>query len=313
MLNTSLMNEKPVEGFHKAVLVTGASRGLGEATALQLAAAGFHVWAGVRNEQAASRLAAQAKQRSLALEPICLDVTDSASVAAALGEIENRTGRLFGVVNNAGIAYRAFFEDYPEQGIRDTFEVNLFGAMRVTRRALPLLRANGGGRIVMISSIAGRIGMNSLSPYSATKFALEGFSEALSIEVKPFGIDVCLIEPGIVRTGIWNQESRVLPEAKDPSSPSYDYFWAWEELTDRVLKLSSLTPADVAARVVKVMRAARPKLRYVVGRRAGLTLALRKYLPGELFERIYFGEIVRQMKKGRGGKRPSSAGQGSAS
>jgi NAD(P)-dependent dehydrogenase (short-subunit alcohol dehydrogenase family) len=299
-----------VESSRKAVLVTGASRGLGEATALQLAAAGFHVWAGVRSEQAAARLAALAGERSLALRTICLDVTDAASVNNALGAIENCEGRLFGLVNNAGVAERAFFEDYPEQKIRQLFEVNLFGVMRVTRRALPLLRANGGGRIVMVSSIAGRIGSNSLSPYAASKFALEGFSESLLIEVKPFEIDVCIIEPGIVKTEIWDEEKRVLPEARNPNSPYYEYFWSLEEQTEKLLKMSSLTPADVAAKVVEVMQNSRPKLRYVVGRRASLTLTLRKYLPGELFERIYFGEIVRRMKRRRSRNRPSSALQG---
>lgn len=302
----------PVENSRKAVLVTGASRGLGTATALQLAAAGFQVWAGVRSDQAAARLTALAGQRSLPLETINLDVTDKTSVNNALGTIEDRAGRLFGLVNNAGVAERAFFEDYPDQKIRQLFEVNLFGVMSVTRRALPLLRANGGGRIVMISSIGGRIGLQSLSPYSASKFALEGFSESLSIEVRPFEIAVSIIEPGIVKTEIWDEERRVLPEARNLNSPSYKYFWSLEEQVEEFLNMSSLTPADVAAKIVQVMQSKRPKLRYVVGRRAGLTLSLRKYLPGELFERVYFGEIVRRMKKGRLGNTTSSAMEGGA-
>ena len=293
-------------------MVTGASRGLGAATACQLAAAGFQVWAGVRNEEAAARLKALAGQQSLPLETVYLDVTDNASVNSALGVIEQRTGRLFGLVNNAGLAERAFFEDYPEQKIRQLFEVNLFGVMSVTRRALPLLRANGGGRIVMISSIGGRIGLHCLSPYSASKFAIEGFSESLSIEVKPFEIAVSIIEPGIVKTEIWDRQKRVLPEARDRSSPYYKYLLPLEEQVDEFLNMSSLTPADVAARVVHVMQVARPKLRYVVGRRAGLTLSLRKYLPSALFERVYFGEIVRRMKKGQSENPTSSALQGGA-
>jgi NAD(P)-dependent dehydrogenase (short-subunit alcohol dehydrogenase family) len=299
----------PVDGSPKAVLVTGASRGLGEATALHLAAAGFRVWAGVRSEQAAARLAILARERSLVLETICLDVTDKTSVNSAFEVIEKREGHLFGLVNNAGVTGRAFFEDFPEQRIRHIFEVNLFGVMSVTRRALPLMRANGSGRIIMISSIAGRIGSNSVSPYVASKFALEGFSESLSIEMKPFEIDVVIIEPGIVKTEIWNEERRILPEARDPSSPYYEYFWSMEKQAEKLLDSSSLTPADVAAKAVEVMRLSRPKLRYVVGRRASLVVSLRKYLPGELFERGYFGEIVRRMKKGNSGAAASSAMQ----
>jgi NAD(P)-dependent dehydrogenase (short-subunit alcohol dehydrogenase family) len=297
----------PVGNSGRAVLVTGASRGLGVAIAYQLASAGLHVWAGVRSDQAAARLKALAEQRSLPLETIHLDVTDKTSVNNALGVIEERTGHLFGLVNNAGLAERAFFEDYPEEKIRQLFEVNLFGVMSVTRRALPLLRANGGGRIIMISSVAGRIGMHCLSPYSASKFALEGFSESLSIEVKPFNIVVSIIEPGIVKTEIWDAEKRVLPEARDPHSPYCKYFWPVEEQVEEFLKMSSLTPEDVATRVVRVMQKTRPKLRYVVGRRASLMLLLRKCLPAELFERFYFGEIVRRMTKGQAGNRAAAA------
>ncbi|MES1258872.1 MAG: SDR family oxidoreductase [Acidobacteriota bacterium] len=279
----------------RPVLVTGASRGIGRAIALELAAAGFSVWAGVRSQAAAAELTSLAKARRTSIRPVLLEVTSKDSIENAVGTIGETHGRLFGLVNNAGITGRAFFEDYPDEFVRKIFDVNLFGAMDVTRRALPLLRANKGARIVMISSIGGRIGSNSVAPYCASKFALEGFAESLSIEVKPFGIDVTIVSPGIVRTEIWDEATRILPEARNPASPCYEYFWRMEGHAARLLESSRVTPEQVAQRVLRTMLAKRPRLRYIVGRRAAIVASLRRHLPGELFERLYFGEFVRRM------------------
>jgi NAD(P)-dependent dehydrogenase (short-subunit alcohol dehydrogenase family) len=282
-----------------AVLVTGASRGLGRAIAFRVAEAGFAVWAGVRTAAAAAELTAAARERSLPLRTVLLDVTDKAGIREACNEIRRVEGRLYGLINNAGITGRAFFEDYPEEYIRRVFDVNLFGPMNVIRGALPLLRANGSGRIVNISSIGGRIGSNSVAPYVASKFGLEGFSESLSLELRPFHVYVSVISPGVVRTQIWDEENRILPEARNARSPYYRYFWRMEGAAEKLLASATVTPDDVAKRVLFVLRAARPRLRYVVGRRASLVAFLRKHVPDRLFEELYFGTIVRMMQSGR--------------
>ncbi len=284
-----------------AVLITGASRGLGRAMAMEIAARGYSVWAGVRTSEAGSEIEAEAQRRSLVVRTVTLDVTDDGSVKAACQAIQASEGSLYGLVNNAGMTGRAFFEDYPEDVIRRIFEVNLFGVMRVTRHALPLIRANQGGRIVNISSIGGRIGSNSVTPYVASKFGLEGFSESLALELHPFGIRVSVVSPGIIRTDIWKESSRILPQARNPDSPYHQYFWRMEPYAEKLLDSSRLTPEDVARKVAEVLGHRRPALRYVVGRRAALVAFLRKHLPDRLFDAVYFGQIRRlMMETGKG-------------
>ncbi len=287
----------------QSILVTGASRGLGLETALVLAESGFRVWAGIRDFERRDALLEAAGQRGVRLEPVRLDITDPVSVDEAFQSIARQAGQLYGVVNNAGVTARAYFEDFPEERARQIIEVNLFGTMNVTRRALPLLRKAGGGRIVMISSVGGRIGSMSVAPYCASKFAIEGFSEALALEMKPFGIDVVIIEPGIVNTEIWEEERRLLPATRNPQSPYFRLFWNAEAQAEKMLRSSRLTPADIAAQVLRAITVKRPRLRYVVGRRARLVLALRRHLPGELFEKLYFGELLRRATRGDSSKR----------
>lgn len=278
-----------------AVLITGASRGLGRAMALEIASRGFSVWAGVRSAEAGAEVETEARRQGLNLRTVLLDVTEEASVKAACQAIQSSEGTLFALVNNAGMTGRAFFEDYPEDVIRRIFEVNLFGMMRVTRNALPLIRANRGGRIINISSIGGRIGSNSVTPYVASKFALEGFSESLSLEMAPFDIRVSIISPGIVNTDIWDESNRILPQARNPDSPYYQYFWHMERYAEKLLRSSRLTPEDVARKVADVLTERRPALRYVVGRRAAIVAFLRKHSPDRLFDALYFGQIRRLM------------------
>jgi NAD(P)-dependent dehydrogenase (short-subunit alcohol dehydrogenase family) len=292
-----------------AVLVTGAGRGLGLETALTLAQAGFHVWAGIRDMQFSASVKQVAHERGVKLETVKLDVTEPASIDAALEDIRNRSDGLFAVVNNAGITARAYFEDFPHEQIQRIFDVNLFGAMNVTRRALPFMRECRRGRIVMMSSVGGRIGSMSVAPYCASKFGLEGFGEALSLEVKPFGIHVSIIEPGIIETDIWDEERRILPNAHDPKRPYYDLFWAAEELAKKLLKTSRLRPDDVGRCVLRALTARKPRLRYTVGRRARFVVGLRRHLPGELFEKIYFGELLRRVSRNASGRRSGRAQQ----
>jgi NAD(P)-dependent dehydrogenase (short-subunit alcohol dehydrogenase family) len=282
-------------GGGRSILVTGASKGLGCEIALTLASHGFRVWAGVRSPEQ-SAVVSEAAKRKADIRTIPLDVIDDQSVAAAMERIEQEDGSLFGLVNNAGVTSRCWFENFPEDRIREIFEVNTFGPMRVTRQALPLLRKNGEGRIVMISSIGGRIGSLSVAPYVASKFALEGFAESLAIELSFFNIGITIIEPGIVKTEIWGRE-RILQEAYRKESPYYKIFWSAEKLAEGALKSSTLSPADVAGAVVRSFTARRPPLRKIVGKRAALVVALRRHLWGEWFEKLYFGAQARLIRK----------------
>ena len=183
----------------RTVLVTGASRGIGRACAVELAAAGFHVLAGVRSGESAGELGNEGGER---IDTIQLDITDPKhieSLADALAGCE-----LFGLVNNAGTAYLGPLECMPVSEIRQQFEVNLFGHIAVTQAALPELRRHRG-RIVNISSISGFIGFPFFGAYSSSKFAMEGFSESLRRELRRTGVQVSVVDPGNMDTGIWQK------------------------------------------------------------------------------------------------------------
>lgn len=287
-------------GMKDSVLVTGAAGTLGLETALKLAELGLRVFAGARSpaQQAAIRDAAH--RRGVAIDTVSLDLTEEASVADAIRSIVETSGGLYGIVNNAGINLRGYFEDLDEADIRRVFDVNLFGTMRVTRHALPHLREARRGRIVIMSSIAGRIGSMGLTAYVASKFALEGFAESLSLEVEPVGVHVSIIEPGIVRTDIWGKNRRVAPRALDPTRPYFEWFQRAELEAETLVRSSRLTPEAVAAGVARALTDRKPRLRYLIGKRASLVVALRRCLPGELFERLYFGEVLRRVTGRRG-------------
>ena len=278
------------------ILVTGAGRGIGMEAALQLAQNGFRVWASMRDLKQAGPLLKEAGSRGVKLETVRLDVTDAASIEAAVAQIRAAGGSLYGLVNNAGITKIGYFEDYPEEEIRRVLEVNLFGVMNVTRRVLPLMREARRGRIVMLSSLGGRLASVCMAPYFASKFAIEGFGEALMQEVAPLGIQVVIVEPGMVGTEFLDKE-RLLPSALDPRGPYYQWFCRAQAEMDALVKAATVTPADVAATVVNAFTARKPRLRYIVGWKGGLLLSLRRHLPGEWFDRIYFKEVIRRLTR----------------
>ncbi len=280
-----------------AVLVTGASTGLGLETSLYLAARGFEVYASMPDLAEREAVEQAATQRGLRLNAVELDVTDVGSIDAAVRAIVERSGGIYGVVNNAGVALRGYFEDLLDEEVRRAFEVNVFGTMAVTRAALPHMRAARRGRIVIITSVAGKIGAPAVSAYAACKFAQEGWGESLWQEVSPFGVYVSLVAPAIIPTERWGVHRGYAQRALDPASPYHAWFIASQRLTDKLVASSPTRPAHVARAVQRALTARRPQLRYMVGWRAGLFVALRRYLPGELFEKLYFGEVVRRITR----------------
>jgi len=279
------------------VLITGTSSGLGLETAVYLAECGFQVYATMRNLSRRDKLDAEAARRNAQLEVLQLNVTDKTSINAAVRTIVDRSGGIYGLINNAGTQLRGYFEDLSDAEIHQIFEINVFGTMAVTRAVMPYMRTVRRGRIVIITSVGGKMGALGLSAYCATKFALEGFGESLAQELEPLGMRVILVEPAITKTEIWGANRGIAKGALDPNSPYYGWFLESERLADRLVESSPTKPVDVAKAVHQALTAKRPRLRYLVGRRASLVLALRRYLPGELFERFYFGEAVRRVTK----------------
>ncbi len=279
-----------------AVLITGASSGLGEVTALVLADAGFTVYAGVRTQESADQLI----RRNPVIRPLILDVTSSESVAAARREVagqENGTG-LHGLVNNAGICVSAPLECVPLDDLRAELEVNLVGAVAVTQAFLPLLRTRPAaagswpaGRIVNISSGIGRVAPAFLSPYAASQFAKEGMSDALRRELAPLAVSVSVVEPGAVMTPIWSKVAegagRVLDRAPAAVADSYRArFEQFIALNEKYARESRTRPADVAKAVAHALTARRPRTRYHVGPDAWGAAVAARLLPDSVLDAL---------------------------
>jgi len=277
-----------------SVLITGASTGLGLETAVYLAERGFKVYATMRDPGRRQALDAEAARRGVTIDVLRLDVTDRASIEEAVKTVVEQSGGIYALVNNAGIEMRGFFEDLTEEELRAPFETNLFGTMAVTRAVIPYMRAAGRGRIVITSSVGGRIGSLSLTSYCASRFALEGFGESLYQEMKPLGIYVSIVEPGITKTEHFASANHMVAErSNSPDSLYYPWFRKVQEITMRLAESSPTRPRHVASAVHRALTSRRPRLRYMVGRRASLAVALKRYLPASIFERFYFGTIIR--------------------
>ncbi len=283
--------------MNRSVLVTGAGTGIGLATSLLLAERGFRVYGTVVKGEQAEALEGAASERRVALRVLEVDVTEKAAVGRAVETVVEESGGIWGVVNNAGVGLRGFFEDLSEEEIRRVFEVNVFGVMEVTRAALPHLRRAGTGRIVLMSSAGGRLAAMTLSGYCAGKFALEGFGESLAIEVAPFGVKVSMVEPGVVATPHFTVNRGQARGALHPGSPYRAWFLRHERLVDEILETRRITPEDVAATVHRALLAPRPRLRYVVGIRPRLLVALRQHLPAAWFDLLYQHLSVRRVTR----------------
>lgn len=264
--------------MRRSVLVTGAASGIGAATARVLAARGFRVWAGVRDEKAAPA----------GTTPIRLDITDGGEIEAAAKRIA-ADGGLYGLVNNAGTALGAPLESVSLEALREEFEVNVFGTLAVTQAMIPLLRRSLG-RLVMISSIAGRNAAAFIGPYAASKHALEALSDALRAELASAGIDVSLIEPGAVNTTIWKRGAERGIALFDAMAPvlraRYDADASLLLRASAALSAHGIAPERVAATVAHALIARRPKTRYLVGTEAHVQLAARRFIPDRVRDRL---------------------------
>ncbi|MEX2247579.1 MAG: SDR family oxidoreductase [Dehalococcoidia bacterium] len=275
-----------------AVVITGASTGIGAACALRLDGMGFRVFAGVRRPADGDALKAKGSSR---LTPLIIDVTDAAQIAAAVDTVRAATGErgLAGLVNNAGIVVAAPLEFVPLDDLRRQLEVNVVGQVAVTQAFLPMLR-DARGRIVFMGSIGGRMSTPFIAPYNASKFALEAITDALRLELRPWGIHVSIIEPGSIATPLWDKSQAAadaleqqMPKALEMYGPAVDAVRkAAVEFADR-----GIPPDAVAKFVAHALTAKTPKTRYIVGRDARLQAALVKIVPDRMRDRLVAGQL----------------------
>jgi len=270
----------------KAVLITGCSTGIGRETALHLAKRdGFTVYATARKVDSLADLE-RAGCRTLPL-----DVTDEASMEAAVQTVERDCSSLFGLVNNAGYSQSGAVESIPLESLRAQFETNVFGLVRMCQLALPGMRLAGEGRIVNISSMGGKLVFPGGGAYHATKYAVEALSDAMRFEVKGFGIDVVLIEPGLITTEFGGTAAGSVDAAKDADTGPYDAFNAevaknTAEVYEGPMAKLGAGPEAVAKKIETALTSDRPRPRYTVTASAKVLLAQRKLLTDRGWDRV---------------------------
>ncbi len=280
------------------MVVTGASSGIGRATAEALGATGFHVLAGVRSDADGDRVGG-----AVGVEPVIVDITrpdDVSALAERVGELAGVRG-LSALVNNAGIAVNAPVETLPMAEWRRQFEVNFFGQVAVTQALLPAL-LGGSGRVVNVSSIGGRVAGPTFGAYAASKFALEAMSDALRREVAPLGVDVIVIEPGSVATPIWDKGTSTAVDLAESTDPALRERYA--DLEAAMLKRAEamarggIPPEAAASVIVRAIRARRPRARYLVGRDAKVAARVARFLPDRLLDALLARSVRRSAPAG---------------
>jgi NAD(P)-dependent dehydrogenase (short-subunit alcohol dehydrogenase family) len=271
-----------------AVLITGASTGIGASCALALDRKGWTVFAGVRRVEDGERLRERASDR---LRPVIVDVTDASTIATASEQIAAAVeGRgLQGLVNNAGVAIAGPLEFLPIEDLREQIEINVVGQIAVTQCVLPLLR-RGGGRIINMSSISGKVASPFLAPYAASKFALEALSDGLRVELEPWNIHVAVIEPGSIKTPIWERgigrADRM--RSKLPTEAETLYGEAFDTMRERARQVgeAGIARGHVARAVYHALTSRRPRTRYIVGRDAQVQSILSTVLPDRAMDAL---------------------------
>ncbi|CAI8941773.1 MULTISPECIES: oxidoreductase [Bacillus] len=277
----------------KIAIITGASSGFGLLTTIELAKKEYFVIATMRNLNKQMELLSQATalhlQKNIKIHQ--LDVTDQKSIhkfQLFLKEL-NRIDLL---VNNAGYASGGFIEEISVGEYRRQFETNVFGAISITQIVLPYMRKQKSGKIINVSSISGQVGFPGLSPYVSSKYALEGWSESLRLEVKPFGIDVSLVEPGSYNTNIWEVGKELAENYSEATSPYKEYM---DKIQDHINNGNDTfgNPIDVAQKIVAIAESKNTTLRYPIGKGVKLMMVAKKILPWRVWEFL----VLRSFKK----------------
>jgi NAD(P)-dependent dehydrogenase (short-subunit alcohol dehydrogenase family) len=271
-----------VKNERKVAVVTGSSSGIGYATALQLARSGYLTFATMRNPEKRADLIRAAKNENLPILVEQLDVTDPDSIKDFMTRIGKSIGRIDVLVNNAGYFLMGPLEDLSMREIQDQLNSNLLGTIRVTQQVLPVMRAQGSGIIVNISSAVGLFGLPGMSAYAATKFALEGLSESLAYEIEPFGIKVILVEPGVVKTKV-RDNGVVGKDALREDSPYSSMLGSLNATFDALWENAS-TSDQVAETILQAISSTEPKLRYPAGQDVITWLEKKSAMTDEQFQ-----------------------------
>jgi len=269
----------------KIAVITGSSSGFGLLTAIELAKAGYRVVASMRDLGRRGKLdeAAAAAGVAAKIDVRRLDVTEIATIPDFVDAIVRDYGRIDVLINNAGFAVAGFAEDIKLEELRMQFETNFFGPVALSKAVLPVMRRQHSGHIIMVSSISGLHGAVTISSYSSSKFALEGWTETLRLEVNALGIKVVLVEPGSFQTDIWTRGAVMGEKTTTEASPNFQRSL---KMRDRVAAIPKRDPIEVAELIARIARDPNPKLRYLVGSDAKIQLAMKRILPWKWHEKV---------------------------
>ncbi len=263
----------------RVVLITGCSSGIGRATALEASARGHRVFATARNPESLRDLEGGGRIR-----PLPVDVTDTASIRQAVASVLAEAGRVDALVNNAGYGQYGAAEDVTAEEWRRQFDVNLFGAVEATRAVLPAMRERRAGTIVNVSSVAGKIAIPFAAPYCASKHALEAFSDALRVEVAPFGIRVAVIEAGPIETRFGDRARSAVARMLASPGPYSPFYKNAERAMNTDFQAGRLPPEVVARVILEAIESDNPKTRYRITRMAHVLIFLKRFLPDRFFD-----------------------------
>jgi NAD(P)-dependent dehydrogenase (short-subunit alcohol dehydrogenase family) len=274
----------------KVALVTGSSTGIGFETALLLARSGYQTYATMRDTKKSERLTEIARSENLPLIIAQLDVNNDKSVKDAINKIYSEKERIDVIVNNAGYGLFSPIEELTLDQIKEQFETNFFGAIRVIHAVIPIMRKQRAGTIVNLSSLVGRVGLPLSSAYVATKFALEGLSESVRYELSQFGINVILIEPGVIKTNFI--ENLKTSNVSDSKSNYADLNESISKRFETMMANSLTSPKVVAETILNAVTSEDPKIRYIVGEDAQSIMKIRNDISDEDFENWIYENII---------------------
>ena len=272
-----------MSGSSKAVLITGCSSGIGHATASRLAGSGWKVYASARRPETIEDL------REAGCRTLALDVTDDESMRAAVDAVEQAEGAVGVLVNNAGYSQSGAIETVPLDAVRRQFETNVFGLVRLTQLVLPRMRAQRWGKIVNVGSIGGRLSFPGGGHYHATKYAVEAISDALRFELRGFGIDVILLEPGLIATEFGETATASITDVASSEEDPYARFNATvgavtKGAYDGSMRLLGAGPERVAGVIERSITRRRPPARVTITPAAKITIATRRMLPDRAWD-----------------------------
>ncbi len=270
-------------GGGRVAFVTGASSGFGLLTAVRMAELGFRVFGTVRGEAKATDLTAAAREAGVALDIVYMDLREADERRAAVETVLGRAERIDVLVNNAGYGLAGFVEDVSDEELRLQFDTNFFGTVALTKLVIPQMRERRSGSIITVSSMAGVVASPAVSSYVSSKFALEGYFEALNYELAPFDVNVSLVEPGQFPTPVFTTGLVLAKNSQVPTSPYYRLGNFIKALVERRVAGLDADPRDVANLIVRIALDANPRCRYAIGTDARVARALQSVLPEPIF------------------------------